>query len=280
MSMERRAYSFSATEKMIKTRVLTKNDYRMEIEEAFNHFKITDKVVCFYNGSDWNVILLEDMLAYPTLYFDFWSAKDNVTYTNTLIVCPITLRSMIYKGIINIIDIVSDRLYLHNQDTGDSFFMEQPYTGHVDEKGKKKKIKSHVKRHEVKILILKDVYTFILDPKFVVINKKHRSIIDEAYYINSYTYDGKTIGTSYHPKSIVYIVQYYSKKINNYRYSAIVGRDISKTDVTGYHYKGSGVWDFINKHKAEFLEKRAYIYPIMWCMVEKLYPDIQLITTK
>jgi hypothetical protein len=162
---------------------------------------------------------------------------------------------------------------IKNLDTNDEFFMDLPYTGHVDESGKEKKIKSHVKRHEVKILTLRDCFMFVIDPQYIVINEKKRSIIYEGYYSNTFTYDGKPIYTTYHPKTVVYMIQYYSHKIKNYRYSVLIGKDISKDDVTGYSYKASGVWKFIDKHKHEFIERRAYIYPIFWFMVDKIYRD-------
>jgi len=262
---------------LVKTRMLTKNDYHFETKDTYKYFKISDKVVCFFNGNDWNVILLEDMLAYPTIYFDFWSEKDNVTYENSLIVCPITLRSMIYKGKLKILDVINDRLFLLNTDTNDEFFMDLPYTGHYDEFGKEKRIKSHVKRFEVKILTLRDCFMFILDPKFIIVNERKKPILFEGYYINKLTYDGLPIHTMYHPKTLVYMIQYYSHNMEKYRYIAVVGKDINKDIPTGYGYRTSGIWNFIDRHKNDFVEKRAYIYPIFWFMIERLYKDVKII---
>src|SRR5579863_3815265 len=156
----------------VLNRILKEDDYIITDKDSYKYFKISDKVVCFFSGRDWNIILLDDMLAYPILYFDFWSEKDDTFYKNSLLVCPITMRSMIYKGRIKILDVINDRLYLLNTDTNDEFFMDSPYTGHYTEEGVEKKIKSHVKRHEVKILTLRDAFMFVLDPKYVVINKE------------------------------------------------------------------------------------------------------------
>jgi len=232
-------------------------------------------VVCFYNGIDWLIIQLDDMLAYPVLYFDFWSEKDDTTYVNSLLVCPITMRSMIYKGRIN------DRLYLLNTDTRDEFYMDSPFTGAYDESGIEKKIKSHVKRHEVKILTLRDAFMFLLDPKYIIINDTdlvYRPIIYDRYYTNKLNYDGLPLYTILHPKTIVYMVQYYSHSMKRYRYTVIVGRDINRDTVTGYSYRASGVWEFIMKHMHEFVKKKAYIYPIFWFMVDRLYHDVNIVT--
>ena len=223
------------------------------------------------------------MLAYPVLYFNFWSEKDNITYVNSLVVCPITMRSMIYKGKIKILDIVDDRLYLKNTDTSDEFFMDSPYTGSYDDFGVEKKIKSHVKRHEVKLLTLRDTFMFLIDPKYIIIKKelqeelKHRPIIYDRYYTNKLDYKGYPIHTTLHPKTIVYMVQYYSHSMKKYRYTVVVGRDINRETITGYSYRASGVWEFIMKHIHEFIKKRAYIYPIFWFMVERLYTDVNMV---
>jgi hypothetical protein len=263
---------------LLLTRIRTKDDYKFSTIHEYNHFNINDKIVCFFNGIDWNVILLEDMLAYPVLYFDFYSNKDDTTYTNSLVVCPITMRSLIYKGKIQIIDVVGDNLYLLNTDTNDEFFMTSPFTGQYDDKGIEKKIKSHIKRFEVKILTLRDCFMFVLDPKFIIVNDKTRTIIYNGYYTNRFLYNGIPIYTTFHPKTIVYMVQYYSHIIKDYRYTVIVGKDINKDTITGYNYKTSGLWIFINQHIKSFIEKKAYIYPIFWFMVEKLYHDVKIIT--
>lgn len=276
---------------LIRSRILMNESYDIIVKDTYKHFKISDKIVCFFNGRDWNIILLDVMLAYPILYFDYWSKKDNIIYNQSLVVCPITLRSMIYKGRIQILDIVNDRLYLINTDTGDEFFMDSPYTGHYDDDGKEKKIKSHVKRHEVKLLILRDAFMFLIDPKYIILKDesikstvtglidelKQRPIINEHYYLNRLTYDNDSIHTTFHPKTIVYIVQYYSHNMKRYKYSAIIGRDINRDTITGFSYKFSGTWEFINKHMDEFVKKKAYVYPVFWFMVEKLYPEINLI---
>ena len=158
--------------------------------------------------------------------------------------------------------------------------MDSPYTGSYDEAGVEKKIKSHVKRHEVKLLTLRDTFMFLIDPKYIIIKKelKQRPIIYDRYYANRLTYDGYSLHTSFHPKTIVYMVQYYSHSMKRYRYTIIIGRDINRDTVTGYSYRASGVWEFISKHMHEFSKKRAYIYPIFWFMIDRLYHDVNMVS--
>ena len=266
--------------KKLCTRILSKDDYDVIVKDTYIYYTITDNIVCFFNGIHWNNILLLDMLAYPVLYFDFWSKKDDMYYVNSLIVCPFTMRSMIYKGKIKIQDVINDRLFLLSIDTGDEFFMDFPYTGRKDDTNKEKKIKSYVKRHEVKIMTLKNSYMFLIDPKYIVVKKtkkKNNPLLYSGYYTNKYTHTGFSIYTSFHPKTIVYMVQYYSHTTKNYKYMVLIGKDINKDTVTGYNYKTSGLWSFITKHMDDFIKKKAYIYPVFWFMIDKLYQNVKMI---
>lgn len=260
---------------LLLERILDDTDCEVITNDIYKHFQVSDKVVVFFNGKRWTIVSLYNMLCYPVFYFDFWSEKDGTTYKNTLLVCPITMRSMIYKGKIKILNVVNDRLLLLNTDTDDEFFMDTPYTGHYDAQGKEKKIKSHVKRHEVKIVTLRDAFMFLLDPVYLIVKKEKqlKPVINIGYYTNRYTYDGLPIHTAFHPKTIVYMIQYYSHHTKDYRYTVIVGHDINRETPTGYNYKASGFFAFLLKHMRDLIEKRAYIYPIFWFMIDKIYKD-------
>lgn len=263
--------------KLLFTRLLTKDDYKFIAKNPHKYFGVGENVVCFFNGIDWCCIPLNDMLAFPVLYYDFWYDKDKIMLENSLVVCPITLRSMIYKGKIKIIDIVDDRLFLSNTDTDDQFFMDQPYTGHTDDQGNEKKIKSHVKRHEVKIMILRDIFSFSSDPKYIVPYNKERQLVYQDYYTNRLTWQGFGIYTTIHPKTIVHIIQHYSHSSRVYKHVVIVGRDVNKDSISGYNHKLSGFGAYINQHKKDLIQKKAFIYPIFWFMVERLYKTAKII---
>lgn len=258
----------------IKTRILTFDKYKFIDKKIRNHFKLNDYMVCFFNGKNWNVISLNVMLSYPIMYFDFWLSKDDTIYKNTLLVCPITLRSIIYKGIIEIIDIIDGRLFLLNKDTNDKFFLDEPYTGQYDANGNEKKIKSQIKRYDVKILLLRDVFMYMTDPRYIIVYKKYilSTIFDKSYYVNNMSFNDKQLTTKYHPKTLVYMIQYYSHKFNKYKYIVIHGHNIGKT-ITGYNYKVSNIFSYLNKNINTLINKKAYIYPILYGYVDIYYKD-------
>ncbi len=262
----------------IKNKILTKDDYEI-IVDSYQHFDISDKVVCFYNGRIWTIIKLDNMLAYPILYFDYWSSSDQITYENTLLICPITMRAMIYKGKIIINDIDKDRLILKNSESNEEYYMDAPYTYKVDGENETKG-RSHVKRHEVKLVTLRDTFIFLTDPVYIIPKHHKELVLSKEYYENRFTYDALPIYTAYHPKTIVYMVQYYSDAIKGYKYTVILGKDINKDKLTGFSYKQSGIWEYLNIYRERFAEKKAFIYPIFWFMVDKLYEDVKIVLIK
>jgi hypothetical protein len=243
-----------------------------EMDRIFSHFKLHEKVVAFYDGRVWNVISLNFMTRHPILIYRHWSDKDGVYYDNSLVVCPLTLRSMIYKGKIRIEDIKNNyELILKNEDTGDVFPISNPYTGHYDESGAEKKIKSQVKRNEVKILEHRDIFAFDSDPKYITIESEDTDpIIDAEYYSNTVGVYGEKLSTLFHPKSLVYVVQYYSQSDNSYRHLILIPSQIGKTHIGGYKYRTSRFWSYSEKNKDKLIEKRAFTYPMLWFTIEKV----------
>lgn len=276
-------------EKKLNNTKKSKVDQAIEhMDEMYEKFGLHQKVVAFFNGRVWNVVQLDSMLKRPILVYKHWSDKDQVYYTNSLFVCPLTLRSMIYKGKVKVHSIKEYEITLLNEDTGDTFPISNPYTGRLDAEGKEKAIKSHVKRHEVKILEHRDIFAFDSDPTYVVLDdvvphlnkEKHVvSILMDSYdpndpYLNYYTNRigayNETLSTTLHPKSLLYMVQYYSKSDGAYRHLVLISSNIDKHNVTGYKYKLSKVWKYTETNKDNLIEKRAFTYPILWFALEKL----------
>lgn len=242
----------------------------LQIEDIYSNFRIRDNVVAFFNGREWNVIALDFMLKHPIFYYKHWSDKEMVYFDNSLFVCPITLRSMIYKGKIRVSKIIDYELILINTDTKDEFSISNPYTGHADLEGKEKKIKSQVKRHEVKIFEHRDMFAFESDPIYVVVDTDADYILNKEYYSNRLDIHGKMLSNSIHPKTLVYIVQYYSKTDNRYRHLVLMGSNANQDTIVGYKYRKSKVWEHVRDNKETMITKRAFIYPMLWYTIEKI----------
>jgi hypothetical protein len=261
----------SASTSKSKSKSKGKDNGENEMDRIFSYFKLHEKVVAFYDGREWNVISLNFMIRHPIVIYRHWSDKDQVYYDNSLVVCPLTLRSMIYKGRIRV-EAIEDRyeLILKNEETGDVFPISNPYTGHYDKSGAEKKIKSQVKRNEVKILEHRDIFAFDSDPKYVTLESDVDPIIDEAYYDNKVGVYGEELTTVFHPKSLVYVVQYYSQSDNAYRHLILISSQMSKKNIVGYRYRHSRFWSYSEENKEKLIEKRAFTYPMLWHTIEKI----------
>ena len=121
---------------------------------------------------------------------------------------------------------------------------------------------------------------YATDPVYLKAEKSKKLIINKDYYTNRENYNGEQIRNSYHPKTIVYVIQRYSRKHKIYKYEIIIGKDIDKDHVTGYDIKASGIWNYFAENKERIAKKRPYIYPIFWCMVERFYNDSEKILIK
>lgn len=244
-----------------------------EIDRIYENFKLKDRIVAFYDGREWNVIRLDFMHAHPIIYYKHWSDKESVYFDNSLVVCPLTMRSMIYKGKIKIARRKNYELWLENTSTGDVFPMSNPYTGRTDQEGQEKKIKSHVKRHEVKIMEHRDIFAFDSDPRYVSLDlysgdKKMNGIMDSLYYSDRHDIDRKTANSVLHPKTLIYVVQYYSKTDDTYRHMILCGPEMNRDSVTGYEYRSTRIWKYMEDNKTKLIEKRAFVYPMLWYAIE------------
>lgn len=245
-----------------------------EMDRIYSNFGLHEKVVAFFDGRDWNVISLNFMLRHPILLYKHWSDKEQVYFDNSLLVCPLTMRAMIYKGKIKIENIVDDyELVIRNEDTNDVFPISNPYTGHLDAAGVEKRIKSHVKRVEVKILEHRDMFAFDSDPRYITIELDNESepIVEPNYLESRFGIKNEELLTIFHPKSLVYVVQYYSETDGAYRHLVLISANMSKDEIVGYRYKNERFWSYSEQNKEKLIEKRAFIYPMLWFTIEKVH---------
>jgi hypothetical protein len=262
----------------IMGRVYKVGDYKRYNYSDRMDLNLRDNIVCFFDGLNWLVIKLVHMLKCPILYFKFWSEKYKTYYINSLLVCPITLRAIIYKGEINIIDIKDKNLFLLNNETGDKYFMDMPFTGYKTKDGKEKKIKSQIKRHPVVVSQLREIYSMASDFKFIDINKqKYDNIFSKEYYSSHYDLDDKYIDTVFHPKTLMYIVQYYSHSDKKYIFQVIIPNSIDTENKGGYKYKSDGYLKYFKKNEEKHKERKSYIYSILWNTIDDYYENYKII---
>lgn len=262
--------------KDITSKIIKCDDYKMSEYTDKAGLSLRDQIICFFNGINWVVVKIDVMLSYPILYFSFWSLKYKKYFINSLLVCPITLRTIIYKGKIEIIDIIKNNLKLRNLDTKDEFMMDQPFTGLTDKDGKEKEIKSQIKRYKVMISTLRDLYSIIGDPKYINTQLPINSIIPKRYYEDNKDIDENKIQTSYHPKTLAYIVQYYSFSAQHYKHIVIPPSNLNPKFKAGYEFKKEEFFKFFKEKEEIYKKNNVYIYPILWFQIPKIYDDFNI----
>ena len=249
-----------------KMRILHPDQYKLTLLSHGN-FKLTDKVVVFYNGERWNIVKLTDMYAYPIIYFNYISHTLNATFINSLVLCPITLRIMIFKGRVEFEKYDNIELHLRHIDTDDIFSMSQPFIN----------THTHILRRFVKLTSLRNAFTLVSDPIYITVLDRLDYAVDIGYITNNNDMNDKLYVSTYHPKTVVYVVQYYSNNTSEYKHAILVGHDANKYKPTGYDYVKSRLMIYINSYHQKIEEKKAYIFPVFWYLAGMLYPAAKVL---
>lgn len=254
---------------MFDNRILTVDDYKLS-HDSREYFSLRDKVAIFSNGDKWCVIRIIDMFIYPLLYFDYTSKTMDTTYINSLVLCPYTMRLMIFKGKV-IIEKYEDNttMYLRHLDSNDVFTTTNPFIGD----------RVHLLRRFVKLMNLRNAFTFVSDPMYVIVKNvvNLNPILPATYTDDIFDGNQNIIYSTYHPKTIVNIVQYYSHQDHQYKHAILVGKDANRTTVSGYDYAKSGFAMYVVAYREKLEKKKAYIFPILWYMAIKIYTKAKII---
>lgn len=218
---------------------------------------------------------------YPVLQYNYHSHSTDTVYTNSLIFSPYTMQIMIYKNKIRIQKIDLDNygmMYLLDEITKKECTMDRPF--YIDTNND---FTPMILRKPVILTTLRNLYRegsgMTPDSHFVILKKimEKNYLMNPNYLDNNLDYNGNHIITKYHPKSLVMMIQYYSKKKNKMKYTLIVNRDIDPNIPTGWDRIKSGIIGYINHFKQQLNQKKAFIFPILWYMADHHYPTKKVI---
>ena len=216
------------------------------------NFFLNDKVIIYFKDSEWKVIKFEDMIKICILY-----DRDS-----TLILNPITLITCVIDGHAKVM-----RIDKHNGQmtikVGDlEFILEK---------------NDHPKK-EAQIMTLRDVFIFKSDPKYITITTSLTEIIGTRYYSNYLDQNNMIIPhvNTFHPKTLVYIIQYtsYSGKRKS---TIIVGKDACSKKITGYDYKKSDFNDYFKTFSEKLEKMDTFIFPLLWYSANLLFSGSKIV---
>jgi predicted transcriptional regulator len=193
--------------------------------------KLADIVVAYNDGIKWKVIPLSVMNQYPIIYDEYHENRSDVRVIVSIYVCPYTLYSCMYFGKYELHNnIVNNNLTIVNVDNN---IWIVPILNQVHSLSTNNIIDMYIRKNEIKILSLKNVIYMFPDSLFVNVTKipKKSKIVDKEYLIKTKTND----------KQIIYVIEYKSKKQNEYKYTIIIPKnndyDMAKNGFETYFHK-------------------------------------------
>ena len=101
------------------------------------------------------------------------------------------------------------------------------------------------------------------------------------YYNNDLDINDEKINIEkYHPKTLVYIIQYTTIKTENIKNILVIGKDANKHTITGYDIKLSGLNEYLYKKEKKMEDKKGYTLPILYYYSNKIYTFSKIIKLK
>lgn len=265
--------SFEPIIEKIKKRTLLKVNYKYMNDHKMS-IKLSDQVLFYNSGNSWKIIPLIWALTYPIIYDTYYYG--NTHHDVSIIVCPITLTTVMLKGIFTL-----------NTYDGLTMILQEKDTNYIIPINSGKKIDNKYvietnKRSEIQISTLRNALVMAPDIMYMVINKnlKIDTIIDMSYYSDDKDIYGKTLTYYIHPKTLCYVIQ--KKKFGSQieKTYVLLGKDADKHNITGYDIRKSGIIDYLMINNEKLIRDEAYILPILWCTAQVIYEKSKVLYIK
>ena len=109
-------------------------------------------------------------------------------------------------------------------------------------------------------------------------NIEIKSILNESYYKDIYDLNQNKIESVYHPKTLVYILQFYTDNLKTN--ILLLGNDIKKSKISGYNLVKSGLTKYLNKRNEKIIDKNGFSIPILLYIAEKEYKNLNIVNLK
>jgi hypothetical protein len=252
----------------IKNKFLNLDDYNY-VAIAPESLKLYDKVIIYNTGDQWKIVSLNLMLSYPIIYDKY--SLDEETYDITIILCPVTLRCVIFKGLFEFETYQEYRMILREKNT------ETHLPVDLGMKIDNKYLIQSNRRLEVMILTLRSALMTAPDAIYLNYEKKSEHVINLEYYSNKLDIGGNELDGLIHPKTLIYVIQYKTYNTGEDRISLVLGKDAVKNEVTGYDVKKSGLHKYLSTHKQKIINRDGYIMPMLWYIAKDVYKSSRLV---
>ncbi|AYV78475.1 MAG: hypothetical protein Edafosvirus14_22 [Edafosvirus sp.] len=270
---------------------MNKHDLNIETRfidnPIFNHdppadLKLKDKVLIYFNGINWKIIPIDFLLKYPLVY-DIITETDsegkivhNIPVTVSF--CPLTFVSVVYEGTYTPSEYLLNNCLVIKNKTNELL----PIITGMKQSNPETSDKIHVRRWEADIKLFRNALSDYPDAQYLVTSghtNNNAPIVDNEYINNNeIMYDNITnnIASCFHPKTLVYLIEYKSQQNKN-KYTIIVGKDANTKNVSGYDTAKSGLTPYLENIEGNLRDKVGFILPVFWYAWKPFYNDAKII---
>lgn len=255
--------------KTIKDKILNTIDY-VFVHDIPENLKLKDNVLLYNTGDTWKIVPLKLALSYPIIYDKF--NVDEQVYDITVAICPVTLRSAIFKGTFEF-ETYNEYTMMLKEKANKNVLIPIDMGIKIDQQY----IIQENRRIEIKIATLRSIITIAPDAVFAKSDKIIKPVVDISYYTNIKDINKYELEGLIHPKTLVYIVQYKVYTTGDEKITIILGRDISQHSVTGYDSKKSRIFNYLEKMQNKLINKEGFIIPMLWYMAKNLYHKSEVV---
>lgn len=250
----------------IKNRKLEKSSYTFGLQEHHD-LKLEDHVILYHNGDGWKIVPLIVLLSYPVIYDEY--VYEDKKEDLTIVLCPVTLRGGVFKGIFEVSHYDDYRMILK----GDNDLLPIDLNLKIN----KKFLIQENKRLEFKLMTLRNAIIYAPDAKYMKCKDKLKPVINTEYYDNHKNINDEDLKQGiFHPKSVVYIVHYESLQMNDTKQILLIGNDIKQKTVTGYDLSKSKLNDHLLKNGNKIYDKNGYVMSVLWYIAMDIYKDVKI----
>lgn len=233
--------------------------------------KLDDYVVVYNNGNIWKYIELDIFQRIPVIYDKYYYFDDNnqesQTFDISICVCPFTLTSSIFRGIYKPSKYILNSCLVLESPNKDLLPIFAPDLTTSDN------IIKDVKRIEVKIKTFRNTLSENTDCNFVPIKTTKKHILASNYFNTRKLSTKIKYNNKYHPKTLVYVIQYKSLKSNIYKNTILIGKEANKKTHSGFDSQKSGFTIYIQEMGDKIIDRDAYMVPCLWFAVDLIYPQ-------
>jgi hypothetical protein len=247
------------------------NDYIINSEPP-RHIALSDPVLCFNNLNEWIIIELDIFLKTPIIWTKIY--KDNSAIDASIVLCPRTLRASVFENKLKSVKYdKNDRLILTDDEKS---LIPIDLNIAVDINAELEPSK----RYQIYIQTLRNALVDYYDVKYLHPKKSHKYIINKNYLSNRLDeYDNEiTREMTFHPKTLVHILQYTSSKSGNKKITILIGKDANNIDYKGYDNKKSGFDEYLMNFSDDIIKRDCFIMPILYYKALTIYPNAKIIT--